>query len=169
VESIRNFIANLSIKTKFIFFTIIASILPIIVLGGYAYISSINNIENHMSSQSITAMDRVSAFLDTYIQQIYNYSDNLAINNNIINVLSRKSLGIPPSDSDANLVNYNISLLDKNLTIPIQAIIIANDGSYFNDFECDSAKVGSGVKTILQQSWYRLFYKFDTKIQFIGG
>ena len=162
------FIGKLNIKAKFIIVIAVSSILPIIVLGIYSYDTSIKSITEQTKNRSATTLNRVSAFMDLYLQQINDYAVNIANSSLITEVLTDTKNNPLKYDGYKKSVYLEMQLLNEHMNLPLKAMIIMPSSDFFSSFDFDNAKLTDAIRKIEADDWYLQNNTYSNVTRFIG-
>jgi two-component system, sensor histidine kinase YesM len=162
------FFMNLSIKVKFLILIAVSSILPIAILGAYAYNTSVRSVTEQASSRSVTALNRLSAFIDMDLQEINDFTAYIASDTIVLNALAQVE-----SDSgkyaDVKAAVFNEIYHPANpISVTTNLIVIASTGQYFTDINYEKNKIDAGVEKIIEESWFRLKNRYYGSVAFVG-
>ena len=120
------FARHMSIRRKYLIFFLFACLLPVVVMGGYSYMQSLNALKKQAEISTVYAVDRVGANIDQFILSLNHYS-TIVVNDKVI-------MGAA-DNPDASERNVNLSLvsLRDSLTIPVTTTVVFFDGRVYGD------------------------------------
>ncbi len=159
--------ANLGINTKFIIILVLSSILPIAVLGAYAYNTSTSFLEQQTESSANQALNRASLYFDLNMQMINDYAKNLSNNYLVKSVLVKDRLG-ENAEGEADSIRVQIQASMQGIKIPVRTFILSANGSCFNNFPIEKQKIRDAMEKIQREQWYRDSYMNVNSTRFVG-
>lgn len=155
---------NLSIKYKLLIMLSVSSIIPVLILGVYAYDIGAKAIQTEAVYAAQIALNRIASNLELNLYQIDSFSTMVTQSQNV-RMLLTDSDGL--SDEDRTAIAYELSDAQKHVSTPFKAMIITAEGDYIYNFNWPRESVETAVEQITTEDWFLHGNMYDSTLHFL--
>ncbi len=155
---------NLSIKYKLLIMLSVSSIVPILILGFYAYHIGAKAIQTEAVYAAQIALNRIASNLELNLYQIDSFSTMITQSQSVRTFLADSG---SLTEKNKMAIAYELSDAQKHVSTPFKTMIITVDGEYVYNFSWPQKEIEQAVDQIMEEDWFDDGRTYDNSLHFL--
>ena len=161
-------ILDKSIRYQFLLVFTLSSILPIVLLGTYAYTTTLKSLKRQTLNASLLSLNKLTAQLDLVIQQVHQYIVAVSREKLILAAIEHDlKQGLASIDNEI-MIGQELDTLSEHVSIPMKVLILSSTRHNYDNYVFFDQEIKEGVERITDETWYRSNDRYRSDTEYLG-